>query len=141
MFIWYMHYCATLTPWSHAGDAPVHSAKLLGESACAGIAIAEQPGPPGARACACVCVCVYVHARIRRKVAWQLSDVAQGELERVARGEVMQTMDLTRYRLEPPAGPAETDVQAWREAVDNAHAQLGHQRCRCVRRARGLHGS
>jgi len=52
------------------------------------------------------------------------------ELGRVARGEAMAQMDLTRYQLEPPEPSKQNDPAAWARAVANAHAQLQHQSLR-----------
>ncbi|KDD73066.1 breast carcinoma amplified sequence 2-like protein, partial [Helicosporidium sp. ATCC 50920] len=49
-------------------------------------------------------------------------------LEGAAAGESLSAMDTARYRLDPP--PSSSSSSAWRQALDNAHAQLEHQRVR-----------
>eukprot|EP00976_Prorocentrum_cordatum_P050445 1018657-Prorocentrum_minimum.AAC.5 len=41
-------------------------------------------------------------------------------------------MDQNRFRLDPPAVNRRNDVNVWKQALDNAHAQLEHQALRCV---------
>ena len=38
-----------------------------------------------------------------------------------------QAMDTARYNLDPPPPTKRSDHNAWRAALDNAHAQLEHQ--------------
>lgn len=52
-----------------------------------------------------------------------------------AMGERTSAMDTARYRLDPPSalpGAAAAGAEAWRVALDNAHAQLEHQHARIV---------
>jgi len=48
------------------------------------------------------------------------------ELARVASQEPMKTLDSTRYQLEPPSAGKSQDLNAWRQATENAQAQLEH---------------
>ncbi len=41
-------------------------------------------------------------------------------------------MDTARYSLDPPPPTKRSDHNAWRAALDNAHAQLEHQYNRCA---------
>ena len=54
------------------------------------------------------------------------------ELARVERGASMVIPDTMRYRLDPPPQSKREDVEAWKEAIDNARAQLEHQATRCA---------
>ncbi|KAG8858729.1 hypothetical protein FRB96_004866 [Tulasnella sp. 330] len=49
------------------------------------------------------------------------------ELERAARQEALSSLDMTRYKL---PGPTDDTELAWRVALDNAKAQLEHQKTR-----------
>jgi pre-mRNA-splicing factor SPF27 len=62
----------------------------------------------------------------------QDDQLMQTELARVARGERLAAMDLTRYDLNPPAPSDRTNPAAWQTSVDNARAQLEHQRNRLL---------
>lgn len=50
------------------------------------------------------------------------------ELTRVANAQPSAQLDLTRYRMDEPA--ADAPLPEWLAAVDNARAQLEHQRLR-----------
>jgi pre-mRNA-splicing factor SPF27 len=39
-------------------------------------------------------------------------------------------LDMNRYTLPPPPANRRSDISAWKEAVDNAHAQVEHQNLR-----------
>ncbi|PRW44377.1 pre-mRNA-splicing factor SPF27-like protein isoform B [Chlorella sorokiniana] len=54
-------------------------------------------------------------------------ELLEKEMARVAAGEPMQAMDTARYNLDPPPPTKRNDHNAWRTALDNAHAQLEHQ--------------
>lgn len=51
---------------------------------------------------------------------------------RVARGQALDPIDITRYQLNPPPLDKRNDVNAWKSAVDNANSQLEHQLLRIV---------
>jgi len=57
-------------------------------------------------------------------------DLLRNELQRASRGESLSAMDLERYNLNPPPPNQRSDPAAWQAALDNAHAQLEHQRNR-----------
>lgn len=44
----------------------------------------------------------------------------------------MKPLDTSRYRLDPPPQNKQNDPNAWRGALDNAHAQLEHQYLRIM---------
>uniref|UniRef100_A0A7S0MSM4 Pre-mRNA-splicing factor SPF27 n=1 Tax=Pyramimonas obovata TaxID=1411642 RepID=A0A7S0MSM4_9CHLO len=52
------------------------------------------------------------------------------ELKRVGLGASLAPMDQTRFRLDPPALNRRNDVNAWKQALNNAHSQLEHQALR-----------
>lgn len=56
----------------------------------------------------------------------------QQEMDRVAKGEPIKPLDVSRYKLERPSGETERDVKAWKAARDNAQAQLEHQHTRIM---------
>lgn len=56
----------------------------------------------------------------------------QLELERVSRREVLQALDLSRYALHPPSTFQADEPLAWQAALDNAQAQLQHQKNRIL---------
>ncbi|GLI68509.1 hypothetical protein VaNZ11_012953, partial [Volvox africanus] len=58
--------------------------------------------------------------------------VLKTEYERVRSKEAMKPLDTTRYRLDPPPQNRRGDVNAWREALNNAHSQLEHQHLRIL---------
>ncbi|PPQ97160.1 hypothetical protein CVT26_000423 [Gymnopilus dilepis] len=55
--------------------------------------------------------------------------VLKAELERVAANKPFPQLDTLRYSLPAPISTPGTDEE-WRAALDNAHAQLQHQRIR-----------
>jgi len=63
-----------------------------------------------------------------------VSSVISIELERAAQGKPMSFIDTGRYDLNPPSSSRGGDnaLAAWRAAVDNAHAQLEHQKNRLI---------
>lgn len=56
----------------------------------------------------------------------------QTEFERISRGEQLDAMDIERYNLNPPPPSKRSDPAAWQAALDNANAQLEHQRNRLL---------
>lgn len=52
------------------------------------------------------------------------------EMKRVAKKEKLSAIDQTRMAL-PTPGP-DASEEEWKAALDNAHAQLEHQRIRYV---------
>ena len=56
----------------------------------------------------------------------------QSELERVSRKEALQALDLARYALHPPSTSEANDPLAWQKALENAQAQLQHQKNRIL---------
>eukprot|EP01012_Entosiphon_sulcatum_P018607 TRINITY_DN2335_c0_g1_i1.p1 TRINITY_DN2335_c0_g1~~TRINITY_DN2335_c0_g1_i1.p1 ORF type:complete len:214 (+),score=51.56 TRINITY_DN2335_c0_g1_i1:25-666(+) len=60
----------------------------------------------------------------------KLSQLVQGEFDRVARGERLQALDMRRYEIPAPSGAAASDVARWREATENCQAQIEHQSLR-----------
>lgn len=48
------------------------------------------------------------------------------ELRRVANQQPMHTLDSLRYQLEPPTGAKAGDLNAWKQAAENAQCQLEH---------------
>ncbi|EFA86287.1 hypothetical protein PPL_00074 [Heterostelium album PN500] len=47
-------------------------------------------------------------------------------------GKAMETLNLTRYKVEAPKDTAKHDESAWKSAVDNAKAQSEHQETRVM---------
>ncbi|EFJ49955.1 hypothetical protein VOLCADRAFT_104101 [Volvox carteri f. nagariensis] len=58
--------------------------------------------------------------------------VLKTEYERVRSKQPMQPLDTVRYRLDPPPQNKRGDVNAWRQALENAHSQLEHQHLRIL---------
>lgn len=56
----------------------------------------------------------------------------QGEMERVAAQQPMQPMDVSRYEVPQPPKELQRDQSSWRRSVNNARAQLEHQRTRLM---------
>jgi hypothetical protein len=56
------------------------------------------------------------------------------ELARVESHQPLPPLDTVRYQLPSPTSTPGTDEE-WQAALKNAHAQLEHQRIRCV----GIH--
>ncbi|KAF9535526.1 Pre-mRNA-splicing factor SPF27 [Crepidotus variabilis] len=56
------------------------------------------------------------------------SPLLKTELERVAANKTFPALDTLRYSLPAPAAPA--TAEEWQNAIDNARAQLQHQRIR-----------
>lgn len=54
------------------------------------------------------------------------------EFDRVRAGKAPVMLDLSRYGLEPPPLNRRNDVGAWKNAVQNAKAQLQHQTLRFI---------
>lgn len=55
------------------------------------------------------------------------SPLLKAEWARVRAGKAMDTMDTSRYELQPPQGAAAEDEMAWKHALNNARAQTEHQ--------------
>ena len=55
----------------------------------------------------------------------------QAELARVEAQQPLRVLDDVRYQLPAPTSIPATDEE-WQAALRNAHAQLEHQRIRCV---------
>ncbi|KAH7622113.1 putative Pre-mRNA-splicing factor SPF27-like protein [Nannochloris sp. 'desiccata'] len=60
------------------------------------------------------------------------NELLQSELQRVSTGTPLSALDLQRYNLNPPPSSQRGDPAAWQTALDNAHAQLEHQRNRLL---------
>lgn len=60
------------------------------------------------------------------------SDLVRNELDRLAQGRPQQPVDMSRYKVEPPPEHMRDSLDAWRKAVDNAHAQLQATRSRLI---------
>jgi len=58
--------------------------------------------------------------------------LVEQEMTRIESGRSMCIPDSLRYRLDPPPHAKRGDVEAWKEAIDNARAQLEHQATRVV---------
>jgi len=56
--------------------------------------------------------------------------VVAAELRRLANQEPMKTLDSTRYQLEPPSAAKSQDLNAWKQATENAQTQLEHGQLR-----------
>ncbi|CAE6459955.1 unnamed protein product [Rhizoctonia solani] len=54
------------------------------------------------------------------------------ELERVERGEPLPPLDTTRHQLPAPEDQANATEEEWKKSLENAKAQLEHQRRRQV---------
>ncbi|KAJ3240294.1 hypothetical protein HDU81_004209 [Chytriomyces hyalinus] len=53
-------------------------------------------------------------------------------LASVSNGVSTSAIDTSRFRLEPPPASEKHSEEAWKTAVDNAHAQLEHQQNRLL---------
>jgi len=60
----------------------------------------------------------------------QQTPLLKSEFERVAANRPLPPLDTLRYNLPAPSSSA-TDAE-WKAALDNANAQLQHQRIRCA---------
>jgi len=49
------------------------------------------------------------------------------EFQRMAAGQQIQRLDISRYKVEPPPQSKRNDPDAWEQAIANAQAQLEHQ--------------
>ncbi|KAJ1955110.1 hypothetical protein GGI12_005636, partial [Dipsacomyces acuminosporus] len=58
------------------------------------------------------------------------NEILRKEYERVRAGRSLPPFDIERYKLEPPSGDDESNVDAWQQASSNAAAQLEHQSIR-----------
>jgi pre-mRNA-splicing factor SPF27 len=56
----------------------------------------------------------------------------EAEFARITAQQGQETMDTARYELPPPGKDSKHSPEAWQTAVDNAKAQLEHQRTRFV---------
>mmetsp|Transcript_4292 Transcript_4292/g.6602 ORF Transcript_4292/g.6602 Transcript_4292/m.6602 type:complete len:209 (-) Transcript_4292:33-659(-) len=56
----------------------------------------------------------------------------QTELERIKAGQPMAVLDTSRYQIEQPPPNKKNDIQAWKQCVANAQAQLEHQHLRLL---------
>ena len=65
------------------------------------------------------------------------ADAALGR-ESARAGDAGAALDAARYRLDAPSGRERDDVEAWERAVENAMAQLEHQRTRMVNLELGM---
>ncbi|KAF8887946.1 Pre-mRNA-splicing factor SPF27 [Gymnopilus junonius] len=71
-----------------------------------------------------------LHPRVPPPVELFAHDpILKAELERVAANKPFPQLDTLRYSLPTPSSTPGTDEE-WRAALDNAHAQLQHQRIR-----------
>lgn len=74
----------------------------------------------------------FCYELVRPSTKWdfkQDSPLIKAELERVAANQPFPSLDSLRYTLPAPSSTPGTDEE-WRTALDNAHAQLQHQRIR-----------
>ncbi|VDL60821.1 unnamed protein product [Hymenolepis diminuta] len=55
------------------------------------------------------------------------TEVMRTEYHRLANRLPMEMLSMKRYELPPPPTSKLTDLRAWQEAIENAHAQLEHQ--------------
>ncbi|ELU44636.1 BCAS2 domain-containing protein [Rhizoctonia solani AG-1 IA] len=62
----------------------------------------------------------------------QKNPMLAAELERVERGEPLPPLDTTRHQLPAPADQANATEEEWQKSLQNAKAQLEHQRRRQV---------
>lgn len=69
---------------------------------------------------------------IARFLSPQGDELLEAELRRAAAGTPLAALDLQRYNLNPPPASQRGDPAAWQAALDNAHAQLEHQRNRLL---------
>ncbi|KXS17090.1 breast carcinoma amplified sequence 2 [Gonapodya prolifera JEL478] len=61
---------------------------------------------------------------------FESNPILAAELDRVERGQKLNAIDTSRYRLPKP--PQDDDLEGWKKAVDNARAQLEHQYSRLI---------
>lgn len=52
------------------------------------------------------------------------TQILRNEMERMAVSQPMETINMKRYELPEPATGLRTDVEAWRNCVDNSQAQV-----------------
>jgi multidrug efflux pump subunit AcrA (membrane-fusion protein) len=60
----------------------------------------------------------------------QNNPLLAAELERVERGEPLPQLDTTRHQLPAPEDQANATEEEWKKSLQNAKAQLEHQRRR-----------
>lgn len=60
----------------------------------------------------------------------QKNPLLAAELERVERGEPLPPLDTTRHQLPAPEDQANATEEEWKASLQNAKAQLEHQRRR-----------
>ncbi|KAJ3500312.1 hypothetical protein NLJ89_g9856 [Agrocybe chaxingu] len=70
-----------------------------------------------------------LHPRVPPLVEPVITPLLKAELERVANNKPFPALDTLRYTLPAPSSTPATDEE-WKSALDNAHAQLQHQRIR-----------
>ncbi|PAA92615.1 hypothetical protein BOX15_Mlig015190g9, partial [Macrostomum lignano] len=58
------------------------------------------------------------------------TDILRAEFERLSSRQPPEHMSMKRYELPAPPTGRLTDVQSWRDSVDNSRAQLEHQSVR-----------
>ena len=63
---------------------------------------------------------------------FEATQLIQSEWTRVCNDQPMPKLDVARYALETPSGAQQNDPAAWKCAMQNAQAQLGHQANRLV---------
>lgn len=61
------------------------------------------------------------------KLDFENSVFLKKEFARISEGKPIQPIDLARLELQPPPTNRTNDPVAWKEALNNAHAQLEHQ--------------
>eukprot|EP00232_Nephroselmis_pyriformis_P002130 CAMPEP_0182907854 /NCGR_PEP_ID=MMETSP0034_2-20130328/34793_1 /TAXON_ID=156128 /ORGANISM="Nephroselmis pyriformis, Strain CCMP717" /LENGTH=240 /DNA_ID=CAMNT_0025043907 /DNA_START=96 /DNA_END=818 /DNA_ORIENTATION=- len=66
------------------------------------------------------------------ELAFKDAPALKAEYLRVAAGQPIKPLDMSRYQMEEPPLAKKNDVKAWEKAVDNARTQIEHQHVRLV---------
>lgn len=64
-------------------------------------------------------------------ILMQDNPLLQAEMKRVAAGQSLPPLDKTRYTLPEPTSTPSTPEE-WKSSLDNAYAQLQHQKIRSL---------